>query len=713
MKNSRVSNRTFTQVVLLTASLNSYCWAEGVSTESRYGLEEIIVTADLREQRSFEVPSSIQVVSGETIESLGYQSTEEIIHTIPNAHLSRYRTGLSEGNFTIRGVGATTVNVDQSIGFYIDGIPVTSVAEFGPELLDVDRIEILRGPQGTLYGRNALGGVFHIRTVEPQADSSAKAMVGYGSDNDRKIALTGNTPLGSNAVLARFSLSHNSRDGRIDNVAEGASDVGDLTTTAARGRVSFDVSDRLELLVSADISDSESTEGSGDFDAIDDQTVNSLRPVTLTKKTRGLSMKAEYVMDGMTFVSLTSVRTQDDKGHGGRAETQSYDPDNAFTVPFNNDFTGALDQKTLTQELRLESDTALPLSWIMGVFYQRNQADRISDLVNVSLDGFERSLSTTKDDSLAAFADATYAFSERSSLTAGLRVNRDRKRLDYHHEGSLVPVLGFQAAPNQVLSLNDNFQDISPRLAYEFQPNNTMNVFVKVAKGYKSGGYNTEFLRAGDNHPYKKESIVSYEAGIKAISDNEQLEMDITTFYMDWTDQQILDFSGLGLTTVENADESRSQGVEVQLRAAPTDNLILTASAGYVDAELKTASATLVEINGNQQPNTPELTASLGTRYQRQVTQTLTGFVSADLSYQSEFYWDIKNTLEEPAHAFLNLSVGAGNDDVQLSAYLKNATDEAYNVSAVPETPGFFAAQNQPGFGRELGIRLTTTLSSL
>lgn len=692
------------QVVLLAAPFTN-SWAEESQATDSVGLEKLVVTADLREQNSFDVPSSIQVVDGETIEELNYESPEELAKAIPNTNLTRYRAGLGESNFTIRGVGATTVNVDQSIGFYVDEIPVASVSEFGPELYDVEQFEILRGPQGTLYGRNALGGVFHIKTVQPQPEQSGKASVSYGSENDRRVFLLGNTPLGETEnVLARFSFVHSARDPRIENLAAGASDVDDTEVTAGRAKLLFDVSDQLSLLFAADLSDSKLITGSADFNG-DRTKVNSIRPAKLTKQSGGLSLKAEYLLDTTTLVSLTSIRMQDQKGGGSRAEAQSYDPLNPFTVPFNNDYNGELDQTTIIQELRLESATDERLSWILGGFYQYNKADRLSDLVNVSLNGFERSFATTKDSSVAAFADLTYELDERSSITAGLRLSHDRKELDYRHEGSLVPVLGFQAAPNQTLSLDDNFSDISPRLIYAFKPNQNINLFAKVAKSYKAGGYNTEFLKAGDNKPYQKESILSYEAGLKAVSEDGHLEVDVTAFYMDWSDQQVLDFSGLGLTSVVNAEESVSQGVELQLRATPAAGLLLTAAAGYVDAEFKQVSNELASINGNRQPNTSKVTASLGVRYQKALSHALEGYVAADLSYQSSFFWDVNNSVEEPSHTFLNLSAGAGNEDYRLSAYLKNATDEAYNTYATPGTPGFFTAQAQPGFGREFGLK--------
>lgn len=177
---------------------------------------------------------------------------------------------------------------------------------------------------------------------------------------------------------------------------------------------------------------------------------------------------------------------------------------------------------------------------------------------------------------------------------------------------------------------------------------------------------------------------------------------------MDWSDQQILDFSGIGLTSVVNAEESRSVGLEMQFRAMSVSGLLFTAAAGYIDAEFKSVPSDLAAINGNQQPNTSKLTASLGLQYETALNSRLKGYIGGDLSYQSSFYWDVRNTIEEPSHTFLNLSAGAGNDDYQVSVFVKNATDETFNTNAAPAVPGLFLAQAQPGSGRELGIKLTT-----
>lgn len=671
------------------------------TTTDLYSLTPLIVTADRREQEAFDVPTSIQSFDRETIVHGLYENTDELIRAVPNAHISQQRAGTGETNFSIRGVGTTTVNVDQTIGFYVDNVPVTSVSEFGLEYFDIDSIEVLRGPQGTLYGRNALGGVIHIKTAQPEHEQKAKLTTSYGSDNEKRFSVMANTPI-SDKVLGRFNFLHASRDERIRSSVDGLDDIDDLHLNAARAKILFLPNDRLRLLVSADILDSKQSTGTGDFLTATEQGVNTLRPAVIEKKNNGISLEGQYQFENMKLVSLTSLRHHDQLGQGSRPETENYNPQIAPTAVFNNDFTAALDQTTITQEFRLESTDDQPLSWIAGIFLQRNDADRISDIINLPTNLYERSFADTKDRSIALFTDATYEVDTKFSITAGIRASWDKKELDYRHEGSFLPVIGFSFAPNQTLKQTQSFNDVSPRLVFEYKLTPDINIYTKASRGYKTGGFNTEFVALGTSS-YDKESIWSYEAGIKSRLLDGRLEMDLNIFHMDWSDQQVLIFAN-GISQVSNVEKSESKGMEFQVRARPIENLFLSASLGYVDAKFTDTPSSL-NVDGNQQPNTPDWSASITGQIEQQLFTNTLGFIRVDVSYLSSFYWDVQNTLEEPNHTFVNLSTGIETDDYELTIFAKNLSDEEYRVFALSGTPGFFGDLAQPGHGREIGIR--------
>lgn len=667
-----------------------------------YTLDPLIVTADRREQHAFDVPTSIQSFDRKAIDHGLYENTDELIRAVPNAHISQQRAGTGETNISMRGVGTTTVNVDQTIGFYVDDIPVTSVSEFGLEYFDIDSIEVLRGPQGTLYGRNALGGVIHIKTAQPEHEQKAKLTTSYGSDNEKRFSVMANTPIISDKVLGRFNFLHASRDERINSSVDGLDDIDDLHLNAARGKLLFLPNDRLRLLVSADFLDSKQTTGIGDFVTATKQGVNTLRPAVIEKKSNGISLEGQYQFDNMKLVSLTSLRHHDQQGQGSRPETENYSPLNPMTVVFNNDFTAALDQTTITQEFRLESTDEQPLSWIAGIFLQRNDADRVSDIINIPTNLYERSFADTKDRSIALFTDATYEVDPQFSVTAGIRASWDKKELDYRHEGSFLPLFGANFAPNQTLNQKQSFNDVSPRLVFEYKLTPDVNIYTKASRGYKTGGFNTEFVALGTSS-YGKESIWSYEAGIKSRLLDGRLEMDLNIFHMDWSDQQMLIFAN-GISQVSNAEKSESKGMEFQVRARPVENVFLSASLGYVDAKFTDTPPSL-NVDGNQQPNTPEWSASITGQIEQQLFTNTLGFIRVDVSYQSSFYWDVQNTLEEPNHTFVNLSTGIETDDYEVTLFAKNLSDEEYRVFALSGTPGFFGDLAQPGHGREIGIR--------
>ncbi len=672
------------------------------SLNSAVELEQVIVTAQRRESRALDVPGSLHVFNQAAITSGNFENTDELIRSVPNAHITQQRVGLGESNFSIRGVGTTTVNVDQTIGFYIDDVPVASVSEFGPQYYDIEQVEVLRGPEGTLYGRNALGGVLHIKTVQPKNEQSLKTVLSYGSGNESRVALVANTPLGSDKALARINLLQTTSDTRIDNRAAGVADVGDFDSDGIRAKVLLTPNTKLRLLISGDYSDSQQVVGTGEFDNVGIERVDNIRPAKLDITNKGFSVRAEYLHSTNKLISISSVRQQDLTGGGGRPELENFDPQIPQLVIFNNDFSGGLEQTTYTQEFRLESVNDGPTNWIVGTFFQYNDAERLSDLINVSTGLFERSFADSKDTTIAVFGDISYQLNQKLSVSTGARIAQNKKELDYDHQGSLAPLFGINFAPNQQLDLEEDFDDISPRLVVEYTPSANTNVYGKISKGFKAGGYNTEFVGL-TNAPYDKESIINYETGIKSQLFNRKLEAELSVFYMDWSDQQVLVFEN-GVSQVANAEESKSQGVELQLRAQPIKSLLITASAGYLDATFEETPESL-PINGNQQPNTPDLSGNITGRYQFAFNDHFSGFAQASLSYQSSFYWDVNNTLEEPSHTFLNASFGIRENAYEVSLFGKNLTDENYRVSAVPGSPGFFNAQAQPGVGREIGIK--------
>lgn len=669
-------------------------------------LEIIVVTADRREESSIHVPGSLQVFNQNTIDVRQYLTTDELMRAVPNANLTNQRAGLGESSFSMRGIGTTTVNVDQTIGFYVDDIPMVSVTEFDGDFLDVAQIEVLKGPQGTLYGRNAIGGLVHIKTNDPIAEHTMKTEVGVGSDNTRLFNGTVNAPLGSDKLLSRLSFSHQSRDGRIKNLIPGVEDVDRKRLNTGRLKLAYLPNDDLSVTLSADISHMEKNTATGTFDEKDKFAVSNIRPAVIEKDNHGISVKVDYQWDDYSLVSITSHRNHQQKGSGGRPETANYSAAVPQTIPFNNNFTGEVKQNSLTQEVRIESPFNPHFHWIAGLFYQNNDVDRIGDVVNVSTRVFERSFADTKGSTFAAFADMTYGLDAHWFLTTGIRASRDKKEMDYRHVGSFLPVIGFQFAPNQTLALDKSFNDISPRLVLEYRPNDNTNWYIKGAKGYKAGGFNTEFL-GPVNVPYGKETLWNYEAGVKALLLDNRLEVAASVFHMDWKDQQVLVFAN-GISQVSNANKSKSQGAELELRAKVAPGLELTSSVGYVKATFE-KTPTSLPVEGKRQPNAPGFSGSLGAYYEFEVGQAEV-YVSGDWSFQNSFYWDVANSLEEPRHSFLNMSSGVRFGEYQVSIYGKNLTDEDYRTFVVPGTPGFFAAQAQPGTGREVGIKFSAEL---
>lgn len=660
-------------------------------------LEALTVTAQRREQQIIDVPISVRALSGDAIEQREIDSTEEAMNSVVNAHITRQRNTGTEWNISLRGIGdAAALNVDSSVAVYIDDVFIGDSSGFNFEFFDMAALEVLRGPQGTLYGRNALGGAINIRLQEPGREFGGKVTAMLGSDSELRAGGSVDLPSEDGRWRTRVSALYSGHDARVENRFPGASDVDDLDAKGVRFKSDYDLSDRTLLQFNVDYADTERLLAVGEFGTVADTGVNTFDPSESSLQNTGGSVRVTHDLGTMLFKSITAYRDTDGQSHGAR-------PEEAFRNLADADVASS----GWTQEFQLRSAEEEALSWVAGVFGRTSSTDRVSSLDNIDTGASERSLSEVETSSWAVFGETRWQVSPSVALTVGGRYSMDRKSMDYQHIGDLTPVFGVPFAPQQRIEQERDYTDFTPQVTLEVQPSDQVLLYAKAGSGYKAGGFNTEFVTV-DEVDFGKETLWNYELGGKLGFWEGRGFLSAALFYADWRDQQALIFENFQ-AFVASAGKSRVQGGEVEVFIEPIVGLTLSTGAGYTDAtfrEFDNADLQGNNADGKQQPRIPAWTAFASVEQVLPLPGDRQGFYRLDYRYRDAFYWDNLNTLEEPELQLLDASVGMRQGAWEGRLFVKNVLDKAYHVQAFPGSPGLFPAQAALGEERTFGVRV-------
>lgn len=669
-------------------------------------LDTITVTAQKRTAESKDVPAALSVQKGEDLKLKKTGRREEAIAETPNAVTGAVTAKLYTSFTAIRGVGSSLIESDPAVGLYVDGIGIGSTQAHSGTLLDVDRIEVMRGPQGTLYGRNNIAGSVNILSNRPDPErTSGEVGVDYGSRGT--VTSTGifNTPVGTGGWAARGALSVTKTGGSMTSTVTG-DDLGDGRDIHGRLSVAGDVTDNLEFLGSASFErqrlDAEMF-GMPEADflagrkrvAIDD-------PSPIESDLAIVSGQFTYRLDnGDKIVSQTGYLESKVQVTGNGFPVGYFSAYDAmfqaygfpgFRYRSQNPYDG--DYRQWSQELRYVSEGNDRLDWVAGLYGEYSEANREYG-ANSTFTGGEVTLGSrgeTKTTSVSAFADGTYELTDRWKLFGGLRIGYDRKRFDYDFDANTyAAMLGFAGsfASGYADSLSNAY--VTPRAGLQFAVSDNVNLYASIATGYKSGGFNAGFVGVGDEGAYDSERLVSYEAGVKAEDIAGRLSVDASVFYIDWRDQQVQGYNALtGTTPLMNAPRSQSVGGEIAGRFRLTDQWSARAAAGYADATYKDfanaralSGAGTVDVSGNQQQFVSRFTGSLGLDYQWETGwRDLVGKAGIAYQFRSSYYFDVQNTLRQPGYGLLNAYVALENDRYSAYVYAKNIGDKRYRTAA-------------------------------
>lgn len=703
-------------------------------------LEEVIVTAERKESNLQEVPVAVSSLSKEQLEANQVQDIGDLQSLVPN--LSVHVGDANNAVVYIRGIGQidSIAFFEPGVGIYLDDVYLGRAQGAFLDVVDVERIEVLRGPQGSLYGRNTIGGAIKYVSAGPTDELSGNVSVTLGDYDRRDIKATISGPLGSDAVRGRLTLAHMEHEGYAENIFDGGRD-GDRDMDFIRGVVEFDISDEFSLQLAADYSDSDPENSrtpsketpisitvvdpytfvaSNQVFAADDDpfVVNADFNNTEFTETQGISANATWnVTDALTFKSITSVRNLD---YGTELDLDAT-PVNAFSIFYFNE------QDQTSQEFQLNYDSERA-SLVSGLYYFEEDGSTFDGgTFGNFLIGFagEAEFKTT---SYAVFSQLDYEFTDRFTGIVGFRYTEEEKEysrivedfdltvlagisiagdggVSYSNPALLTPRASDLALGGSVgvarPAANPNpakFDNFSPKFGLKYSVNDDTNVYATYSTSFKSGGFNGR-LADGQIEPYDEETLTSYEAGIKTTLLDGQVRLNTAFFYNDYKDLQVSSFESTAdgssfLPVFTNAGKAVMQGLEIELTALLSESLTLNANLGYLDAEYKeyfagldTDTNTAIDVSGDRKiVNAPEWDALLGLRYDKDVSDKGTFSVSGDVSYRSKTYLEVNSseTLAQDGYSLVNAMVSFTtlDDAWRFALAAKNITDEEYRTHA-------------------------------
>lgn len=745
---SRVKISSVRVAVAATLALASTAQSAGAA-ESLPVLEEITVTAEKRASTVQETPISIAAFTGAELAAAGIDGTATLANLTPGLTIQREVIG----KVVIRGVGTEnyTVGSDPGVAIHKDGayIARSSVSIF--DFFDVNRVEVLRGPQGTLYGRNATGGVINIISNAPESELGGYAKVDVGDYSKLRFegAITGAV---SDGAQARLAVLYAQRDGYTENLfpTAKARDVDQLDNQdlwAARGQVNFDLSDTVSLLLQGEwMRDDSLPPGFKYFDLTNAFWFNAFGPDVDLPDLREVSQGFETEIPGsgrtvpsvgranqdsylarltwdlgnMTFTSLTAFREIDfswiNDGDGF---------DTFFVTYFQTD-----NSKQISQEFQLASSGDSRLQWILGAYYLKEDAETFTGIPFVIGSPADYILwdGVSDTEAYAVFGQATYAFTDRLRATVGLRYNKEEKDGDlvYNLFGGLVPPSSVipGAGDDWADVLDDSWDAVTPKLGVDFDFTDDIMGYVSATRGFKSGGFN---LLAGQP-PYDPEYLWAYEAGLKSRWADGRVIANIGAFFYDYEDMQVGKVVNLSATVV-NAAAATIKGLEAEVRAILGGGFTVNAGVSWLDTSydefetedpawpgdagcgtLVTAPRT-ISLKGCELPRAPEFQGVLGLTWTGAMQNGGELTIRGDYAYRGDQYFTQFNRdiVSQDAYGILNARVtyNAPGRNWSLTAYGDNLADEDYFVTVLESgvaAPGTVVPQAVMGAPRTYGL---------
>ena len=657
-------------------------------------------------------PMAISAVPNAEFARLGIRTIDEAAARMP---LVTFTQNAAFGQLSIRGIGTNAVyaGADPSSAMYLDGVYLARTAMTFVDFLDLERIEVLRGPQGTLYGRNALGGALNLISKTPTNDFQAAARVTVGSLDERRVEARLSGALRQDRVMGSVAVARGKRDGYVRDLDHPDHPLGGDDLTSARGQLRVVLTPRTEMLISADTSDQDGSllafnkvlRVKPGFTVDNPADLRDVRASTLASSSVRQSGVAARLTAALTpsttLVSLTAYRTLDTEFIVDADCTE-------LDVLITHIREG---QHQWSQELTV-SGRRSRLGWVAGVFifdefdHQTGWVDQPPSRTQVRLDP------RVDANSNAVFGEARIGLTSRLSGIVGLRYTRERKRIDnaggvYGLDAPMAPIGASVYGYTDAIVHNA----WTPRLAAEMILPGGALAYVSATRGFKSGGFNLSSTQPGRG--FAPEWAWSYEGGLKTEPLNGRVRLNVAAFHMDYSDLQVQTPIGIGVFDIRNAAAATVQGVELEANGRMGRGFDAGGHMAWLEAVYDRYVAVgpggvTGDVAGNRLNNAPEWSGRLWIEWTGRIGRSQRLTLTADTTVQSTvFYTPFNDDIQRQSPYGLvggRAEYGPGHRRWAVNVYARNLTDTDYIMATFGTSPAAFGGR--PGAPRQIGVQM-------
>ena len=674
----------------------------------RVTVPTVTVTAQKEPEDARKLPLSVTAVSADTIENAGIRIVSEAAIFAPNVTFTEF-TARKLSNSRMRGIGASPGN--PAVTTFLDGVPQLNANSSSVELLDVEQIEFVRGPQSALFGRNTLGGLINVTSKQPTFGKwTGQLSVPFGNYSAWDIRGDASGTLIADTLSASGAFSYAARDGFTVNDVDG-NDIDSRGAFSGKGQLLWKPAAGWQAR--AIVSGQRARDG--DY-ALNDLEALRANPFHSSRNYEGFTNRDIFGTTILAEHTGTSLRFSSTTGFLKWTTEDSTDLDYSaapLIVRDNNE-----DDFQFTQEARVASITPVKLStnaalrWQGGVFlftqnYQQDAVNMISALASPA--GFAINqyspVSELDDFGFGVFGQGTVTYKEKLDLVAGARVDYESKNAD------LKTFYDPAIAPPTVVLDDETFANVSPQFAASYRFTPQYSAYATVARGYKAGGFNPASPVGSES--YGEENTWNYEGGFKALFAKNRVAFNSAVFYIDWNDLQlnVPNFFVPGQIYIANVGEAKSTGFELDLTARAAPGVDVFGTFGLTHATFGNGSTALgADIAGNDVPNTPDFTASFGVQYGRALNTSMNAYGRADVWISGAFKYDETNSQGQDAYSLVNFRGGVRGKIVFVEGWIRNAFNTTYIPVAFAygalAPSGYIGENGAPRtFGLSAGVR--------
>ncbi|WP_318837914.1 TonB-dependent receptor [Neiella holothuriorum] len=713
MKTTLVAN--FSKSILacavsLSLSLPAYA-SDAIATETEVDVERITVTARGRTETLQSVPDSVTVFDADLIESARISNFRDFANLTPNlSALDNFRPGLAR--ITVRGLITPQVG-DPPLAFVVDGVTAPDLEFINQDLVDIERIEVMRGAQGALYGRGAVGGAVIVTTQHPTEalEGKIKGSVGNGSSYELNGVVSGSLNDADTAFFRVGGYTKNT-DGLIDNkfLDEEADHLDEQSTF---GQLQFDLFESTSLALRGRYTTSEA--GFAYYQGVTEDTKENFN-IDVSQNIRNLDERDVYEVSAKlsqdyelgTLEVITAYSNSENEhfydGDYSADPTVEFDDDGyLLRAPFGTE--GLFDVESVTVETRFTSYDDESLRWAVSAFYQDKERDNTINFFDDLLGDVPLTRKDFSDDliyltiadknSSEAWAIAgqiNYDITQQLELTAALRYDHDsRESYDPNYK--------------QDTFADEDYSQWQPKVSLAYQLSDDLLLYTGYSKGFRSGGFNEP--AEGISRTFEKEVSDSYEAGFKSTWLDDRLTVNGALFAIDQSDAQITQFN-VDTFTLENLaiDDVETRGLELEMALQATENLDFRFGAGIVDSEIKRFNDR-PELEGESQVWVPEYNYSASVNHHYELNAGWSLISRADVQVEGPKYYDIEMpSVESSTYTFVNAGVGLRSDEWLVQVYIDNLTDERGIEDIFLYGDGVTELARQPNKPRSYGVEV-------